>query len=237
MPQPHIGLCHRNVLFSECLGAALDNSGVVQCSVFPPEMLASFVNSLSKVVTIQLVILDVSLSDDLADRVASEIHRYHPECKLLLMVAAPAVDRMFDLARFGGQGCLFEEVPLANVRTAIETVLAGRPYCSPELANALMAQMGQVNRNNTWSKHIDDVQLTVREREVLELIAWENLGNKQIARRLSVSLYTVKNHVHNIIEKLGVADRHEAVQFARKRKMLLGERSDVSDQPTARCPR
>lgn len=237
MLQPHIGLCHRNSLFSECLGAAINSSGLVRCSVFSPEILTASIDSLGKVVTIELILLDVSLNDELADRVAREIHRFHPDCKLLLMVAAPAIDRMLDMAKFGGQGCLYEEAPLAIVRTAIETVLAGRPFCSPELANALMAQMGQVDRNSTWSKHLDDVQLTAREREVLELIAWENLGNKQIARRLSVSLYTVKNHVHNIIEKLGVADRHEAVQFAKKRKLLLNDRTDSNDPVIVKRPR
>ena len=53
----------------------------------------------------------------------------------------------------------------------------------------------------------------------MRLIA-EHLSNKQIARRLSVSLYTVKNHVHNIVEKLQVSGRYEAVDLARKRRWL-----------------
>src|SRR5260370_6247620 len=62
--------------------------------------------------------------------------------------------------------------------------------------------------------------LTAREIEVMQLIAWERLGNRQIARRLNVSVYTVKNHVHNIIEKLGVCDRFEAAQLAQKKQWL-----------------
>ncbi|MEI8384203.1 MAG: response regulator transcription factor [Planctomycetota bacterium] len=135
---------------------------------------------------------------------------------------------MVELAQFVGDGCLYEEVPLINVSAAIETVLSGQSFCSPELANALMAQIGRRGHLASWSQHVDDVQLTSREREVLELIAWENLGNKQIARRLEVSLYTVKNHVHNILEKLGVADRHDAVHHARQRKLLVGDRSGSS---------
>lgn len=54
--------------------------------------------------------------------------------------------------------------------------------------------------------------LTPRERQILLLIRDEDLGNKQIARRLHLSLYTVKNHVHNIIKKLGAADRREAAR-------------------------
>ena len=62
-------------------------------------------------------------------------------------------------------------------------------------------------------------ELTPREVEVLRLIE-EHLSNKQIARRLSLSLYTVKNHVHNIVEKLKVCDRHEAVEYAGRRHWL-----------------
>ncbi len=89
-----------------------------------------------------------------------------------------------------------------------------------QVANALFSQLGQSNVDQKWSQHIDNVRLTAREREILELIAWEKLGNKQIARRLSISLYTVKNHIHNIIEKLGVDDRHAAADMATRRMML-----------------
>ena len=58
---------------------------------------------------------------------------------------------------------------------------------------------------------MDNARLTVREREILRIIAVEQLGNKQIARRLHVSLYTVKNHVHSIMKKLDVRERGEAV--------------------------
>ena len=65
-----------------------------------------------------------------------------------------------------------------------------------------------------------DCQLTRREVEVLRLIAHRNLCNKQIARELRVSVYTVKNHVHSIIGKLSVEDRRMAVRHAVRQGLL-----------------
>ena len=234
MPRPHVCLCHRNRLLSECLATALSESGDVVCSELSPDLAAA---TCSAETTFELLLLDATLDDGLADQVADLVRKYHPTCKLLLLIAEPAMNRMIELARLGSQGCLCENVSLADVRAAIQAVLSGRSFGSPQLANALMAQIGRVDHTHDWARHLDDVQLTCREREVLELIAWEHLGNKQIARRLDVSLYTVKNHVHNIIEKLGVQDRHEAVQFAKRRRMLVGERAETRDGGAIRSPR
>ena len=234
MSKKHIGICHRNPLFSECLATSLLGKGDLGCRLVQPDLPVPITTSDTP---LELLLLDVSLANEMADHVAAVVRIQSPGCRLLLLVADSAVDSMVELARFGSHGYLFEEVSLASVIAAIETVLAGRPFCSPELANALMAHIGRIDRGNPWIQHVDDAQLTSREQEVLELIAWENLGNKQIARRLGVSLYTIKNHVHDIIEKLGVHDRHEAVQHARRRKLLLTENSDAHESTPARLPR
>jgi DNA-binding NarL/FixJ family response regulator len=104
--------------------------------------------------------------------------------------------------------------------TAIEVVRAGASYFSPELANALFAQLNGSDQQSSWGPYVDTQRLTPREREILRLIASENLSNKQIARRLHLSLYTVKNHVHNIIEKMDVNDRHGAAQLAQRRHLI-----------------
>jgi two-component system nitrate/nitrite response regulator NarL len=66
-----------------------------------------------------------------------------------------------------------------------------------------------------------DGHLTMREGEILRMIAYQNLSNKQIARELRLSIYTVKNHVHSIIEKLGTEDRMAAARHAVRRGLLI----------------
>ena len=116
-------------------------------------------------------------------------------------------------------GCVPEDSSLQELREAIEKVAAGDIFCSHATVHSVLHRMahraGEVRRQD-WS---EAPSLTPRELEIVRLIA-EHLSNKQIARRLSVSLYTVKNHVHNIVEKLQVARRYEAVDVARKRMWL-----------------
>lgn len=100
---------------------------------------------------------------------------------------------------------------LALIRSARE----GQALCSPEVSAILMRRVyafaAQANPDATTDT------LTPREIEILELLE-QGLTNQQIASRLSLTLHTVKNHVHNLLSKLGVASRSEAVRVFRASK-------------------
>ncbi len=233
MQIPRVCLCLSNGLFCECLSASLRQTGEVTCHSITVEKVLEVLNSdhrsFSKA---DLLILDASVSIDIVERVLDETRRSLPDCKLILLVSEQAVSRMVELAQLRSHGCLFENVLVSDVLIAIKCVLAGKTFCSPQLANSLLAQIGKADPRESWSRHLDNVQLTTREREILGLISRERLCNKQIARRLSVSLYTVKNHVHNIIEKLGAQDRYDAAEIARGKKLLVANRTPVADTVT-----
>jgi DNA-binding NarL/FixJ family response regulator len=168
----------------------------------------------------ELCLLDAAVPPGELSCVVSQMRCQLPACRLLFLVPESAMDRIVELTRFGSHGCVRECGSLEELCDAIRTVQSGKPYFSPELANALITQLNDSGSEKPWTQYVDDAQLTLREREVLRLIASENLSNKQIARRLHVSLYTVKNHVHNIIEKLDVSDRHAAAQLAKRRNLV-----------------
>lgn len=213
MPGPHVCLVHRNRLLGECLAAALTESPGYECTV---RQSSTFEESMLHGVAVDLLLLDASFEGELTYLLATRVRRTHPQCKVVLLVPDSALVSTIDIARICGQGCLFEGAGLADVRLAIEAVLAGQHYCSPHLANALFDQLNRRTRVGMLTNQKGYDTLTEREREILELIAQQQLGNKQIARCLGLSLHTVKNHVHNIIEKLGVRDRHGAAQHARR---------------------
>ncbi len=220
---PRVCVCLGNGLFCECLSASLRQTGDVTCESIPPGEILGVLNSdLRGFRPADLLILDAGVTTDVVAQIFEEARRSLPACKLILLVSEHAASRMMELARLGSDGCLFENVPIAELMVAIKCVLAGKTFCSPQLANSLFAQIGKVDLKESWSQHLDTVQLTSREREILGLISRERLCNKQIARRLSVSLYTVKNHVHNIIEKLGAQDRYDAAEIARSKKNAGG---------------
>jgi DNA-binding NarL/FixJ family response regulator len=168
----------------------------------------------------ELMLLDANLNRYDAVELLAQLRRGLPDCKLLWLVPSQATDRLIDLTRSRSQGCIREDASFEELRRAIQAILDGKSYFSPELANALFLQLNGRAEGADWAPFVESCHLTVREQEVLRLIAWENLSNKQIARRLHVSLYTVKNHVHNLIEKLDVSDRHSAAQAARTRNLI-----------------
>lgn len=218
MTRPRICICHRLSLFSDCLRRVLPELESLECSALDAQQLSSVCSPETLGSQCDLLLLDATLQQ--ADSSAANFVRSRmPLCKLLLIVPDSATERMAELAQVGSDGCVCEDVSLAELCLAVRTVLTGQSYCSPQLANALYLQVGRGNRKD-WADYVDHPRLTLREQEVLQLIAWEQLSNKQIAKRLHVSLYTVKNHVHNLIEKLAVEGRHDAAQLARSRKWV-----------------
>ncbi len=208
-------VCHSNRLLAECLALTLTQSKIARCQVLdmPLDSAASL--------TADILLIDASLPHSDFSRVVEHCRRGNHNCRILLLVPNHTTDRVLDFAKLGAQGCIFEGVSLDDLREALRHVMDGQTYCSPQIANALFASAGRVDGEHPWAKHLDDAPLTARERDVLELIAWERLGNKQIGRRLRISQYTVKNHVHNILEKLGAEDRFEAADVAMRRNLLV----------------
>ncbi len=110
--------------------------------------------------------------------------------------------------RAGAKGYLLKDVSLEQLVEAIETVNAGGSLMQPALTQRLMSGLEQLNNNFVSLEQPDP--LTERETEILRLMAG-GFSNKEIANSLGVAEGTIKNHVSNILSKLGVRDRTRAV--------------------------
>jgi DNA-binding NarL/FixJ family response regulator len=208
---------HRARLVGESLAHLVSARQSLQCQWIDS---SSVLNAAWLDTSCELLVLDATAAHSETAEVVLQMRRQCPPCKLLLLVPDNATERLVALMQLGSQGCIREDSSLEELCTAIEVVRAGASYFSPELANALFAQLNGSDQQSSWGPYVDTQRLTPREREILRLIASENLSNKQIARRLHLSLYTVKNHVHNIIEKMDVNDRHGAAQLAQRRHLI-----------------
>ncbi|MHC4399723.1 MAG: response regulator transcription factor [Planctomycetota bacterium] len=100
-----------------------------------------------------------------------------------------------------------------DLRLAIRGALRGELACSAERISALIARLQELARYKSRLEDLDTSSLTRRELQVLRLVD-EGRSNKQIAAELHLSLHTVKNHVHRILEKLNVRNRRQAVHYA-----------------------
>jgi two-component system nitrate/nitrite response regulator NarL len=115
-------------------------------------------------------------------------------------------------AEAGVCGYLTRDDSLEHVAGAIEAVARGEALCPPEVGAALLRRVTALG--SAPAADGAGVHLTAREAQIVELIG-QGLANKTIAQRLCIELPTVKNHVHNIFEKLGVSRRAEAAAWLR----------------------
>ena len=120
-------------------------------------------------------------------------------------------DEILECAEAGMAGFVTSDQSIDELITTVNQVAAGELPCSPQTA-ALLLRRVQTLAN---AHRVTPVALTSREHEIATLIE-EGLSNKQIAARLSIQLATVKNHVHNILEKLHVERRTEAAAWVRR---------------------
>jgi DNA-binding NarL/FixJ family response regulator len=129
-------------------------------------------------------------------------------------------DRLVECIAAGAHGCVMERSPLEDLGEAISRVLNGETFCSPDIVTTMFSQLARfASLNGELGQVTKERRLTSREHDVLDLLA-KRKSNKQIASELSISLFTVKNHVHNILEKLNAESRIEAVEIRRQQQVL-----------------
>lgn len=127
----------------------------------------------------------------------------------VLALSVPELEpQVMRLVEAGVAGYVREDATIGELVQATQSIARGETLCSPRIAAALVRRVAALAAER--ETHDPATRLTSREREVVSLIE-QGLSNKEIARRLSIELSTAKNHVHNILEKLGAKRRAEAV--------------------------
>jgi DNA-binding NarL/FixJ family response regulator len=146
-----------------------------------------------------------------------------PRLRVMLLGRDDADERILDYLDAGASGYLARDQSVTELRAAIEAVGRGDRVCTPRLTHTLFARLARLGRDRRRRDKLEVLKLTPRELDVLRLIA-AGLSNQEIGRRLFLSVHTVKNHVHKILETLGVASRWAAAQHAIERGWLPDRR-------------
>jgi two-component system nitrate/nitrite response regulator NarL len=171
-----------------------------------------------------VALVDTQLPAPTVPQLIEELTELPTRVHVLVLLANDDPDVIAQCIAAGASGCLLEDVSLDELKSAIDRVVSGEHVCSPQLIGAMFRQLVELSRDSIMAERASEVNLTPRERQILQLIS-ERMSNQEIADELSVSLYTVKNHVHNILEKLQVDDRFDAIEYARKRRLLPHHRT------------
>ena len=156
-----------------------------------------------------VVLFDISPPGSLGEvrRVAAAV----PAARVVALAVGESENQVVACAEAGADGYVTRDQSVEDVLAVIGAVTRGELICSPRIAGALLQRLGRLAAER-GSAPVDEppVRLTAREREIVVLID-RGMSNKQIARTLTIEVATVKNHVHNILEKLHVTRRDEAV--------------------------
>lgn len=146
--------------------------------------------------------------------------RAHPDIRVVAL-AIDSTDEVVAVVEAGVSGYVPKEASLTELVSTIQSVSCGEMPCSPSVAAGLCRRLADLAPRQDQAPQR---RLTVRERQVLALVG-EDLSNKEIARRLCIEVTTVKNHVHNLLEKLQVHRRRDAIAVAGGQGTAAGERS------------
>ena len=154
-----------------------------------------------------IVLLDMSLADSVG--ALAELRRIEPEPKVVVLGLTETEVDVLSWVEAGAVGYVTREQSAEEFVQTVRRVARGEMQCSPQITATLLRRVRALGAKP------QQAALTARESEIGVLIA-QGLSNKEIARRLSIELATVKNHVHNILQKLGVAGRGQAAALLRE---------------------
>jgi two-component system NarL family response regulator len=174
-----------------------------------------------------VVLMDVRMPRVNGIEAARRIRELLPSTRILMLTVSDEEDDLYEAIKAGAIGYLLKDISAEDVATAIHAVMRGQSLISPSMASKLLSEFKALSDRAAEKEQLRAPVLTSRELEVLKLVA-RGMSNREVAEQLYISENTVKNHMRNILEKLHLHSRMEAVMYA-VRKRLLDPMPPVED--------
>jgi len=168
-----------------------------------------------------VLLLDITMPKVDGIETTRRIKKINPNTKVLILTVHDEAEYIYEIIRAGANGYVLKTADSKEIFAAVQAVAAGEQFFSPGVSKLILDEF----LKNTRLKEADlsprgsGAQLTKREQELVALIG-DDLSNKEIADRLHISTYTVKNHVHNILVKLALQTRLQISSYARTARIL-----------------
>jgi DNA-binding NarL/FixJ family response regulator len=166
-----------------------------------------------------IVLMDVRMPRRGGIDACTAIHEAVPSAKIIMLTISDEEADLYDAIKAGAMGYLLKEISIEEVAAAIRAVHGGQSLISPSMASKLLTEFASMIKKTDDRQQVPTPRLTDREMEVLKLVA-KGMNNRDIAKQLFISENTVKNHIRNILEKLQLHSRMEAVVYAVREKLL-----------------
>jgi DNA-binding NarL/FixJ family response regulator len=173
-----------------------------------------------------LILMDINMPGINGLEATKRIKEELPHTRIVILTVSEDDHDLFDAVRNGAEGYLLKTLRAEELFELLKGVFQGEAPISPSMARKLLNEFAQLskrqpaNGSNHPSEPKDD--LTRREKEVLQLLS-DGATDKEIAAQLCISRRTVKNHVHNILEKLQLQNRVQATAYALREGLVRGQ--------------
>jgi DNA-binding NarL/FixJ family response regulator len=203
-----------HALFRESLRALLESRGI--------EVVGEAVNGREAVeiasrLRPDIVLMDLGMPEMGGLEAIRRLAAAEPDVRVVVLTASTEDEDLFEALQAGAQGYLLKDLDADSFFKLLTGALEGQPALTPELSRKILQAF---SRRPQQPEREDPDALTERELEVLHLLVEGITSNRQLARRLQVSENTVKFHVRNILDKLHLHNRAQAVSVALRRKMV-----------------
>jgi two-component system NarL family response regulator len=166
-----------------------------------------------------VVLMDVRMPRKGGIEAARAIKQVSPTTSILMLTVSDEEDDLYEAVKAGANGYLLKEISIEEVASAVRGAVRGQSLISPSMAAKLLTEFSNLVRKSEERQQVNAPRLTDRELEVLKLVA-QGRTNRAIAESLYISENTVKNHIRNILEKLHLHSRLEAVMYAVRENLL-----------------
>ena len=169
-----------------------------------------------------IILMDIRMPRSSGIEACRALKELVPSAKIVMLTISDEEEDLFEAIRAGASGYLLKDIPLDELADSVRAVHGGQSLINPSMAGKLLTEFATLARRDAEDepvKHAPVLKLTDREMEVLRLVA-RGMNNRDIAKELFISENTVKNHVRNILEKLQIHSRMEAVMIAVREKLI-----------------
>ena len=162
-----------------------------------------------------VVLMDITMPEMDGLEATKQLKSRFPHINVLVLTMHRSDDYFFEMLKAGASGYILKGAKTSELINAVRIVQQGQIFLYPSMTQKLVQGYIQLAE---WD-HEGEPSLSPREKEILRLLA-EGYSNKEIAEKLVISPSTVHSHRGNLLDKLGLGNRRDLIQYARKRGLI-----------------
>ena len=175
-----------------------------------------------------LILMDIGMPGcdgvEATQRIMSEL----PDTVIVILTVRNEDEHLFRAIQSGAQGYLLKNIRSQELVSLIRGAMKGEAAITPALGARMLEEFRRLSRRPRAAPADEPATLTVREKEVLGLVA-QGASDQEIARQLVISIHTVKSHMRNILSKLHMNHRYEAAQYALREGLIQSPPANAED--------